>query len=115
MTDKKLPENLTSLHKGEEFLRSKSITSIENDENLSLHVVMIESSMDIVDYFVRQYEHQDDAQLTVQHLGIRLFNESASALKLLLSGYYQASASIQRNLLEITFLLDYFTTCILRA
>lgn len=103
-------ENFIKLHEGEESLRKKSIESINLDSDLSHHFSMIESSMDIIDYFTRTYKNEDEKQLIVQHLGIQLFNGSASAIKLLLSGYYQSSALIQRNLLEIVFLLDYFTT-----
>lgn len=110
MNKKIFPENFTKLHEGEEFLRIKSIESINSDSDLSHHFSMIESSMDIIDYFARTHKNGDEEQLIVQHLGIQLFNGSASAIKLLLSGYYQSSALIQRNLLEIVFLLDYFTT-----
>lgn len=110
MTSKNVfPENFIKLHEGEESLRKKSLESINLDKDLLHHFFIIESSMDIIDYFARTYEHEDKRQLIVQHLGIQLFNGSASAIKLLLSGYYQSSASIQRNLLEIMFLLDYFT------
>ena len=66
--------------------------------------------MDLIDYFCRQYKHRKQDELTVQLLGIRLFNASASALKLLLSGYYQTAALQERDLLEMAFLLDLFTT-----
>ncbi len=107
---KKFPENLISLYNEEESIRLKSIEAISKNESFLYHIHTIERSMDTLEYFSREYPHNNDDQLTIQHLGIRLFNESAAALKLLLSGYYQASISIQRNLLEVTFLLDYFTT-----
>lgn len=104
------PENFTRLHKGEEILRGKSIEAIQGSEDLTAHAVLIERSMDLIDYFCRQHKAQDKDQLTVQLLGIRMFNAAASALKLLLSGYYQTSALQQRDMLETIFLLDYFTT-----
>jgi hypothetical protein len=104
------PDNFFSLHEGEEFIRSKSIQAIEGSGDLLAHAGIIESSMDLIDYFARQYPNRDADDLTVQLLGIRLFNGSASAMKLLLSGYCQASALLQRDLLETTFLLDYFQT-----
>jgi hypothetical protein len=103
------PENLTNLHRGEEELRAKSIAFIEASETLSAHVAMIHSAMDLIDYFCRQHQHQTDDQLAIQLLWIRLFNASASALKLLLSGYYQTAALQERDPLETTFLLDLFT------
>jgi hypothetical protein len=46
--------------------------------------------------------------LTIQLFGIRLFNASASALALMLAGYYQNSLTLLRDLLETGFLLHYF-------
>jgi hypothetical protein len=104
------PDKFISLHKGEEFLRSKSIEYAKNDENVLFHFSMIEKSMDAFDYFSRIYINENEQQLTTQLLGIRLFTESAAAIKLIMSGYYQASVCIQRTLLEMVFLLSYFTT-----
>jgi hypothetical protein len=104
----KLPDNFDRLHTGEEFLRGKSIEAIQASENLRAHAVMIERSMDLIDYFCRQHKAADEDTLTVQLLGIRVFNAAASALKLLMSGYYQASALQQRDMLETAFLLSYF-------
>jgi hypothetical protein len=106
--EKKIPANFDLLHTGEEFLRNKSIDAIEGSENFLEHAALVERSMDLINYFVRQYKDENDDLLTVQLLGIRLFNAAASALKLLLSGYYQTSALQQRDMLETIFLLDYF-------
>lgn len=105
-----LPDNLVQLHEGEEFLRQRSIEFIQSDEDAKSHLLIIEGAMDLLDYFVRHFERENEEQLTIQLLGIRLFNGSASTLKLLLSGYYQTAAAIQRDLLETIFLLDYLKT-----
>lgn len=102
------PDNFNRLHEGEEFVRSKSIETIEGSHDLLMHAELIERSMDLIDYFVRQHSAEIDDTLTVQLLGIRLFNGSAAGIKLLLSGYYQTSALQQRDMLETIFLLDYF-------
>jgi hypothetical protein len=104
------PENFMRLHQGEEFIRSKSVEAIEAADDLTMHAGLIASAMDLIDYFARHYPNESDDQLTIQCLGIRLFNGAASALTLLLSGYYQTSALQQRDLLETAFLLDYFRT-----
>jgi hypothetical protein len=62
--------------------------------------------MDCIDYFVRFFEASNKDQLTIQLLGIRLFNGAASALQLL-AGYYQISGVNQRDLLETAFLIDF--------
>src|SRR5262245_53853901 len=103
------PENLANLHRGEEELRAKSIAHARASETLSAHIAMIHSAMDLIDYFCRQHRHENEDQLTIQVLGIRLFNACASALKLLLSAYYQTAALQERDLLETAFLLDLFT------
>lgn len=104
-----IPENILSLHVGEEFLRNKTFEAIEKDEYLPTDLSVIEKSMDLVNYFVNKYDNEEDQDLlTIQLLGIRLFNGSASSLRLLLCGYYQTSALQIRDLLETIFLLDYF-------
>src|SRR3981189_3260146 len=45
--------------------------------------------------------------LTMQFLGIRLFNAAAVSLKLALSGYYQKAFVHVRDILETYFLVDY--------
>jgi hypothetical protein len=107
---RELPANLLSLHSGEEFLRTKSIEAIQACDDLSRHAAFIERCMNTIDILCRAYDTKDATELIVQHLGARMFNATASALKLLLSGYYQASALLQRDMLETIFLLDYFTT-----
>src|SRR3546814_3037288 len=52
----------------------------------------------------------DTDQLTLGNLGIRCFNSLAACLKLALSGYYQAATLHIRDLLEVAFLLDHFST-----
>jgi hypothetical protein len=98
------------LHKAEELVRAQNIDYLQSNEILSFHTHMIEKSMDLIDYFSRQYESENDEQKTIQILGLQIFNQSASALKLILSGYYHASISVKRSLLETMFLLDYFST-----
>src|SRR3546814_15692504 len=48
--------------------------------------------------------------LFLSNLGIRCFNSLAACLKLALSGYYQAATLHIRDLLEVAFLLDHFST-----
>ncbi len=109
MTLEIFPENFLRLYGGEESLRLKNIEEIINDEALLLHAHAIECAMDTIKYFTQASSKEDNNQLVIQWLGCRIFNASASALKLLLSGYYQASALQQRDLLEMAFLLDYFS------
>lgn len=65
--------------------------------------------MTALDHFTRGYQTEDQDQLVIQLLGIRLFNGAAAALKQLLSGYYQVTVSSVRDVLETANLVDYFT------
>jgi len=47
-------------------------------------------------------------QKTVAYIGARIFNDASVAFTSLMTGYYQASLAIVRDLVEIEFLLDYF-------
>lgn len=104
-----IPENLVSLHKGEEFLRGKSLEAIRNDEKLLLHLEIVEGAMDLLDV-LRQVPTDDEDLKVIQALGLRQFNAFASATKLMLSGYNQTSALVLRDVLETVFLVDHFRT-----
>ncbi len=105
-----VPDNLKRLHSGEETLRGKSIEAIEADKRLAAHAHIIERAMDLFDFFIRRHVAVDENEETIQLLGIRIFNGTASALKLLMSGYYQTSSLQGRDILETVFLLDYLQT-----
>jgi len=104
-----LPENLESLSKQENKIRTQSILQINSEPNLKEHLDIVYSSLNIIFDVVTVYEKKDDDELTIQALGARLFNTIVSALNLLLTGYYQNSFILQRDILEIGFLLDFFT------
>jgi len=104
------PENFLKLHEGEEFVRARSIEAIERSDDLTLHLAITEAAADQIYHFVHRDEHHDDDDLIVRLLGIRMFNCINATLKLLLSGYYQASTLQQRDLIETFFLLDHFST-----
>lgn len=102
-----MPEHLDRLHSGEEFLRSKSIEALQNDDRLRLHVAVVEQAMTMADG-LRQFQTDDEDMKLIQALGMRIFNAFGAAMKLCLSGYYQNAALIMRDVLETTFLIDLF-------
>ena len=66
--------------------------------------------MDALMWMYRRTDNIENNQLIAfTGMKIRLFNSISCCLKLLLSGYYQGAISPIRDILEITFLLDYFT------
>lgn len=104
-----LPQNLTNLHIAEELLRDKALDIVVKDERLKLHIAVVEAAMDLIDVF-RQFDTSDEDIKVIQVLGMRIFNALGAALKLSLSGYHQNSALILRDVLETTFLIDYFSS-----
>jgi len=102
-------EKLNELHVGEEFLRSKAQEFIDGNEDMFMHIAVIEKAMDVLNMFsteIHDDENEDDE--AVRLLGMRLFNGCAAAFQLTVSGYYQAAGMLMRDLLETVFLLDYF-------
>lgn len=110
MVGNKIPENIAFLHSGEEVARGKSIGFIEGNEDLLRHVRMIELIMDLLQFYRMDYAEKDENQLIIKLLGARIFNSQGAALKLILGGYYQAAGLQIRDILETSFLLDYFST-----
>ena len=102
-----LPKNLLSLHKHEEEIRANSLALIDKDTDLREHLSMIHCAMAIIYALAHDHANTSDDELTVQYLGLRLFNSSASSIKLGLSGYYQSAFAIVRDVFETAALLDY--------
>ena len=104
------PENLSLLHKGEKDLHTRSIALVEGSEDLSLHVSMIETCMDMLQYVRTNTLDMSEDQVIVALIGASVFNSIASALKLMLGGYYQSSGLQIRYIMETGWLLDYLRT-----
>src|SRR5258706_15348797 len=69
-----IPENLISLHKGEEQVRAMSLEAIAKSEDMSLHLSLIERAADLIHYFIHRDEHRDEDDLIIRLLGMRMFN-----------------------------------------
>jgi hypothetical protein len=65
-------------------------------------------AMNLFYAFTHDHVHLNEDELTLQFLGLRLFNSAAASIKLGMSGYAQTAISLVRDILEISFLLDYF-------
>jgi len=105
-----LPEHLKALYIHEEELREAALSLISADSKLKQHINLIEDSLNIIFEAAMSYAEANSDELALQTLGIRLFNDISSSLKMLLSGYFQIAFSIQRDMVETGFLLDYFST-----
>ena len=102
------PQNFDLLASGEDQIRQMSKAAIEASENLSLHARMIQRAMSMMDHMAKRRPHSDEDDMVLQMLAARLFNSGASAMKLLMGGFYQTAVMVMRDILETTFLLDYF-------
>jgi hypothetical protein len=106
----KATDNLISLHQHEEELRAKSLAVIEADAALSDHWTLVSEAMNAIYAFTHDHAHGSDNELTLQYLGIRLFNAAGASIKLALSGYYQKAFDHVRDVIETYFLVDYLAT-----
>ena len=103
----KIPENMDLLYDGETHIRGQSIAAIEADPLLLDHVVLIEATMNHIDFFAKR-DAVDIEQETIQLLGARVFNDLAASYSLLTRGYYQIAAATLRDIMEIVYLWGYF-------
>jgi hypothetical protein len=101
-------KNFDLLHQHEEGLRGQTKEAIAASDTLRRHFAVIDASMTLVLHFASDYPYKGEDELTIHLLGIRLFNCAAGAVQSLTAGYYQNSLMLQRDLLEVSFLLDYF-------
>lgn len=103
-------DNLISLHKHEEELRARSLAAIEADASLFDHWNLVADAMNAIYVFTHDHAHESENELTLQYLGIRLFNAASASVKLALSGYYQKAFDLVRDVIETYFLVDYLST-----
>lgn len=104
----KLQSKLLGLLAREHELRQKALAVVAKDNDLILHLAVAEAAMDLTDWLRKCPDDTDDGRV-VTKLFMRVFNSMASSMSLMLTGYYQSSAMIMRDILETVFLLDYFS------
>jgi hypothetical protein len=100
-------DNLRSLHEHEEKLRDESLKFIADDPTLSEMMCLATNAMGVLFGFVHDHKAKSDDDLTLQYLGIRLFNTAGASIKLALGGYAQQALGHTRDIVEVAFLLDY--------
>jgi hypothetical protein len=100
-------DNLHTLHRQEEELREQSLSFIQSHENLRDHWALVSEAMNLFYAFSHDHEHGSGDELTLQYIGVRLFNAASASIKLAMSGYYHKAFDQVRDILETYFLLDY--------
>lgn len=89
------------------FTKSKSY--VLNHSKGQQFLMLVDKTNDaLIGAWNPDYNNSTEDELTLKYIGSRLFNAGATSLHMCLSGYYQISFSIQRDLLEAQFLLDLF-------
>lgn len=88
----------------------KSLSYLNKNDKGKAHLDLFQFATSTNFSWIKQNTSPDEDEMTVQFIGARLFNDAMIAYHDALSGYYQASFSMQRSLIEIQFLLDYFRT-----
>jgi hypothetical protein len=83
MSGRAMTDNLTSLHEHEENIRTKSLAAIVRRADLTDHLALVQEAMNVIYAFTHDHVNESDDELTMQFLGIRLFNAAAVSLKLL--------------------------------
>ena len=101
--------NVEGIHSEAERIRKLSIVHIKNDEKLLSNLNILFHSMDIIHLVAIKHPNMSQDELALQLLGIRLFNTAATSFNSLVSGYYQKALDGVRDILETSFLLDYFS------
>jgi hypothetical protein len=103
-----LPKDLRFWRNKAEAIRRKSLRLIRSDADCAQAAALLESALDVTHDLTKVHPHRDEDELTVQFLGIRLFNSIVTSYQMMLCGYYQVSLALQRDIVEEGFLLDYF-------
>jgi hypothetical protein len=66
----------------------------------------VAEAMNAIYVFTHDHDHESENELTLQYLGIRLFNVAGASVKLALSGYYQNAFHIELSLTELLNKVD---------
>ena len=99
--------NVDGLWLAEESVFREHHAAAVNDPAMSRVLRLINTSLVfMIDIAEAPYDDQDAR--TVSGIAGRIFNSTAGALRQALSGYHQTSFVLQRDLVEITTLLDVF-------
>jgi hypothetical protein len=103
-------DNFRGTHAHEEKLRAETMALIEADAAMRMRFSLVEKALSLIFAYTHDHTARSDDELTVQMLGIRIFNAAASSIKLALSGYYQTAFGQVRDIMETGFLIDLFRT-----
>lgn len=99
---------LNNLHLHESQVRGQILEAVSSDSALNDHLSCVQDAMDHLAMLLHVESSPGSNLHTFQLLAMRLFNSGASAIKVGLSGYYQAAFQLLRDAIEVANLLDLF-------
>jgi hypothetical protein len=101
-------ETISQCMEREHGLERQSLTLALGDAKMMAHLDGVDACLASLLHHVNERIEQNPSELVVQRLGIRIFADIASALRLALAGYYQPAWSAIRDIMEVELLLDDF-------
>lgn len=97
-----------SLYVEESRIELANDATIAGDPELRADFDMANETLKALHEFIQQAEDKTDDQITILRLGIRIFNAAGSGLKVARAGYYHPAFAQIRDIIETSYLLDYF-------
>lgn len=93
----------------EEKVFEKSLLVIEKDNSCKEYWKNLNHGMEILNTIMGRYSPRNEMEKVIKNTLLpRLLNSALVSLRLLSMGYYQYAFAVQRDLVEIQFLTDYF-------
>lgn len=83
---------------------------LTNDSSGKNYLELFELTAQALLATLQPNNNDGEEELIIKYIGTRVFNHAMVAYRSTLSGYYQASYAMQRDLIETAFLADYFRT-----
>lgn len=81
---------------------------LSDDPEMRDHAILVNRCFQAFHELLQSYPHETEDELVVLRLGVRLFNDGGAALKSARCGYWQPAFAMLRDMMETTWLLEYF-------
>jgi hypothetical protein len=88
--------------------RNETLRYVGSSKRLGRWARLVDSSLVALREVSCTFGATDGREVALQYLVTQVLSSAAASLSTLLAGYYQQSAILQRHILEVGFLLDYF-------
>lgn len=103
-----LPENLANMLEAEKNMREQILVATGADDECQDHLKILSGSLEWIKKIGTDRKHNTDDELVVLGLIARTYNDVSVAFGLIISGFYQASLMITRDIQESSLLIRRF-------